>query len=86
MNLDKKKYSFNVKIGSDSNVYLEINRYITSTIYDIKIALYNKIGIHPNHQRVIFNGNIYKNNILLDKLKLDTLNHINIVIVSPKVA
>lgn len=84
---EKQKFDVNVKIINSNmeNIYFEMNKDVNSTIYDIKNVLYNKTGIHPNHQSIIFEGKKQNNNILLEGLKIGTNKCLHMVVLSPNI-
>lgn len=72
-----------------SNYSLTIDSSNNPTIYAVKSRLYDNTGIHPNHQRILFNNKIINNDTYLKSLNNGQTNNksldVNMMIISPNI-
>jgi len=72
-----------------SNYSLTIDCSNNPSIYAIKSRLYDDTGIHPNHQRILFNNKIINNDTYLKSLNNGQTNNksldVNMMIISPNI-
>lgn len=68
---------------------LTIDSSNNPTIYTVKSRLYDNTGIHPNHQRILFNNKIINNDAYLKSLDDRQTNNksldLNMMIISPNI-